>query len=204
MKTSLRKFYIPLLLLPILFFGAGCGKEDQAEIVSPSLGRDGAPLQLTVWFDFQCPACKTLEESVMRFVIEDYVNTGKAKITYKNMAFIGKESVEAANAAFCAHEAGGYKVFHDKIFERQNGENQGVFTKNMLAIAAADVNLGISNCIEANKYRGRVLKETEEAVAQGIKWTPTVFLNGKMMKPISTYLQMKQALDDELAAARKK
>ena len=58
---------------------------------------------------------------------QDYLATGKAKLIFKNIAFIGQESKSAAEAAVCASDQGKFWEYHNKLFEEQNGENKGAF-----------------------------------------------------------------------------
>ena len=198
----MKHFYIFSFLVFLVLLGAGCNTS-QARIDSPMLGSKDAPLQLVEWFDFQCPACKQYESAVMQFVIEDYVNTGKASLTYKNMAFIGNESVIAANAALCAAEAGKYAEYHTNLYEEQGGENQGTFTKDALANWGKDLGIDIKQCILDNKYGGQVRAELREAGSLGVNGTPTIFLNGKLIKTPSSYIAMKTFLDDEYSKIKK-
>ena len=48
------------------------------------------------------------------------------------MAFLGEESQWAAEASECAGDQGQFWQYHDKLFESQNGENQGAFNKDKL------------------------------------------------------------------------
>jgi protein-disulfide isomerase len=194
----MKKIFLPAIFVALFFAGAGCSGGPQAKIASPTIGRADAPLQITEWFDFQCPACKSVGGSIMKFVVEDYVNAGKAQITYKNMAFIGKESVDAANASLCAAETGKYIEYFDALYSKQGRENSGVYTKSALAQFGADLNIEIKACIDSDKYNRQVRDELNEAANLNIKGTPTFFVNGEMINTPSSYLQMKQLLDGEL------
>ena len=49
------------------------------------------------------------------------------RFEYKDFAFIGPESIRAAEAAACADEQDWFWPFHDTLFANQRGENQGAF-----------------------------------------------------------------------------
>ena len=200
---GMRKYlYIFVFVFFVLLIGAGCGLK-QAEIKSPVSGKEDAPLKIVEWFDFQCPACKNYEDSVMHFVIEDYVKTGKANITYKNLAFIGVESRRAANAALCAHEKGKFDEYYQKLYKNQAGENEGFLTDSRLIAFGNELGIDIKECAEQDKYRGQISKELQEAKSLRVNGTPTLFVNGNKIKLPSSYLSMKQFLDEELSKIKK-
>lgn len=196
----MKKYLLITVGTLLLLLGAGCAGKDEARLPSPALGKDNAPLQITEWFDFQCPACKNYE-SVMRFVLRDFADTGKARLIFKNMAFLGPESKLAANAALCGHEQGKFKEYLDKLYENQGNENSGVFNKNFLKNLGGQIGLDAEKfnaCVEAGKYNGQVAEELRESRVSGIKGTPTLILNGKEMRLPRSYLEMKQKLEEEL------
>lgn len=202
----MKKYLLIVVGVILLLVGAGCAGGGEARLPSPALGKDDASLQIAEWFDFQCPACKNYE-SVMRFVIEDFVNTGKVRLTFKNMAFLGPESKLAANAAFCAHEQEKFKEYFDKLYENQGEENSGIFNKIFLKSLGGQVGLDAEKfnaCVEAGKYNGQVAEELRESRVLGVKGTPTLFLNGKEMRLPRSYLEMKQKLEEELAKMNRK
>lgn len=202
----MKHFLFFSFLVFLFLIGAGCAGEERAKLPSPALGKDDAPLQISEWFDFQCPACKNYE-SVMRFVVEDFVNTGKARLVFKNMAFLGPESKLAANAALCAHEQGKFKEYFDKLYENQGEENSGAFNKNFLKNLGGQVELDVEKfnaCVEAGKYNGQVADELRESRVLGVRGTPTLFLNGKEMRLLRSYLEMKQKLEEEMARTGRK
>ncbi|HLG11168.1 MAG TPA: thioredoxin domain-containing protein, partial [Dehalococcoidia bacterium] len=70
------------------------------------LGSPTAPVVITAWEDFQCPICKAANSSVLRVIEEQYVNTGKAQIVFRQFPFLGPESQVAAQASQCAADQG--------------------------------------------------------------------------------------------------
>lgn len=191
------------LALPVLFFG--CSTGPQAMIKDPSLGKTDAPVQIAVYFDYQCPACKASEDGVLRFIIEDYVDTGKAAITFKNMAFIGPESKTTAIASLCAEEWGKFLDYHRRLFEAQGAENSGVFTNAKLKSLAADAGLDAASfaaCLDGERYRDQIANEKKEAAEAGIDSSPTYIINGQKVLG-GTYLSVKRVIDKKLEEAKK-
>lgn len=191
--------------LVLILLGAGCAGGPQATIESPSLGKADAPVRIVEYFDFQCPACKAAEESVLPFIIEDYVNKGFAAVTFKNMAFLGQESKIAAVAGLCAAEQNKFWEYSQKIYAAQGAENSGIFKESKLKSIAEETGLdgaSFDACLDSQKFREQVSKETNDAFAAGINSTPTFVINGQKVLG-GTYLSIKRVIDKKLEEIRK-
>ena len=109
----------------------------------------------------------------------DYLATGKAKLIFKSLAFIGQESRWAAEAALCAGDQGKFWEYHNKLYEEQRGENKGIFEVENLKRFAQEIGLNqgwCNSCLDAGKYTGQVTDEMEEANRRGVNSTPTFFV----------------------------
>ncbi len=197
---------ITAVLLAVVLFGAGCAGGPQATVNNFVLGKTDAPVQIAEYYDYQCPACKASESAVVPFIIEDYVNTGKAAITFKNMAFLGPESKIAALASLCAQEQDKFLEYHQALFVAQGAENSGIFTNEKLRAIAAGIVLdenSFSTCLSNGKYRDQVAQETRDASALGVDSTPTFIINGQKVVG-GTYLSIKRVIDKKLEEMGKK
>src|SRR5205085_2561385 len=106
-----------------------------------TVGSATAPVVLTVWSDFQCPACRAFATTVEPRLIADYVTPGKLRIEYRDLVIIGAESRVAAIASRCADRQGAFWPYHDVLFANQGQENSGVLSASRLADMAVAVGL---------------------------------------------------------------
>jgi protein-disulfide isomerase len=150
-----------------------------------SLGSPDAPVAIEVWEDFQCPYCQRFAFEVKPAIVARFVETGQARLTFRNLAFLGDESQWAAVAASLAAEQDRFWPFHDYLFGNLLGENVGSYSlERLLAIGEA---IGL----DMGRFReGLVLEVARErfaeldaearagAAALGISSTPTVTVNG--------------------------
>ncbi|MCL4353667.1 DsbA family protein [Patescibacteria group bacterium] len=95
----------------------------------PIMGNKNAPVTVVEFADFQCPFCERWFKDVEPQLIKDYVNTGKIKFAYRNYAFLGQDSITAAEGAYCANEQGKFWAYHDFMFNHQQQENSGWASK---------------------------------------------------------------------------
>jgi len=77
-------------------------------------------------------------------LFKQYVETGQVTFVYKHMAILGTESTWAAEASECAADQGKFWEYHDLVFSRQAGENQGAFTKDKLLGMAQELKLDMT------------------------------------------------------------
>jgi len=148
------------------------------------LGDAKAPVTIVEYADFQCPFCERYFKQNQSTFISQYVNSGKARFVWKDYAFLGQESVWAAEAARCANDQGKFWEYHDYLFNNQGAENSGAFSKaNLKKFASAlGLNMGQFNtCLDTDKYASLIQKETQEASAIGVNGTPATFVNGLLI-----------------------
>jgi protein-disulfide isomerase len=167
-------------------------------------GDAAAPVTIDEWADFQCPACRAFTLGPGRQLDETYIKDGTAKLVWHNMAFLGQESVWAAEAADCADEQGRFWDYHDKLYAEQAGENRGAFSKDNLKRFAADLGLdqpAFNACLDSDRYAAQVKAETEAGRQQGVRSTPTLFVNGQKIEGVPRFEQLSQVIAAQAAAA---
>jgi protein-disulfide isomerase len=126
-------------------------------------------------------------------VLQSYIDSGKVNLVYKHSAFLGQESVWAAQAAECAADQGKFWEYHDLLFDKQNGENVGTFTKENLMAYAKELGLDSTQfdpCLQNDVTLQRVISDTQEGRTAGVTGTPTFFINGKPLvgaQPVETF-----------------
>jgi protein-disulfide isomerase len=85
-----------------------------------SMGSPNAPIQIEVFSDFECPACKGLHEQILPMVMRDYVIPGKVYLVSREFPLqMHKYSREAAGYATAAARLGKYQQVADTLFLNQ-------------------------------------------------------------------------------------
>jgi protein-disulfide isomerase len=101
-----------------------------------ALGRPDAPVTLVEFADFQCPFCGTFARGALPEIVRKYVRTGKVRIEYRALAFLGDDSVEAREMALAAAQQDRLWQFGHLLFENQGEENSGWVTEERLEATA--------------------------------------------------------------------
>ncbi|UCH61564.1 MAG: thioredoxin domain-containing protein [Anaerolineales bacterium] len=133
---------------------------------------------------------------------ETYVDTGKVRFGYWHFAFLGQESFWAAEASECAAEQDAFWVYHDLLFERHGGENQGAFSKENLKAFANELKLdsqAFNDCLDNNTFSTQVQTETNNARSMGVTSTPAFVINGQAVMGAQPFEVFEQIIEQELA-----
>jgi protein-disulfide isomerase len=96
------------------------------------------------------------------------------------MIVVGAESVRAAEASECAADQGQFARYHDLLFENQGAEDAGFPAEERLLGFAVELGLEpelFASCLASNRHLDKVARSTEQAIAIGVRGTPTVFVN---------------------------
>ncbi len=166
-----------------------------------TMSNPGAKVTIIEFSDFQCPFCGRYQQSVHPALLEQYVKSGQVNFVYKHSAFLGQESVWAAQAAECAADQGKFWEYHDLLFSRQNGENQGAFNKDKLSGFAKEMGLDMAKfdpCLTNDETLARVQADTQEGQAAGVRGTPTFFINGQALVGAQPLQAFQQVLTQQL------
>ena len=148
------------------------------------LGDAKAPVTIVEYGDYQCPFCERYFQQNESAFIKQYVNTGKARFVWKDYAFLGQESIWAAEAARCANDQNKFWEYHNYLYSHQGAENSGAFSKANLKKFASALGLNMNQfnkCIDTDKYASFIQQENQAASAIGVNGTPATFINGLLV-----------------------
>ncbi|MBI2052091.1 MAG: DsbA family protein [Candidatus Sungbacteria bacterium] len=154
----------------------------------PVLGNDDAKVTAVEFGDYQCPFCELFFQQVEPILRDQYIKNGQVKMVWRDFAFLGPESFWAAEAARCANDQGKFWQYHDVLFNRQNGENQGAFVKDNLKKFAGELGLdqaAFDACLDGGKYTQAVKDDTDYGRSVGVNGTPATFINGEIVEGVN-------------------
>lgn len=193
---------IPIAIAIIAFSDSG-GDDDLVSALEESrdalplemangtkLGRDDAPVKLTMFEDFQCPFCLAFTAEQEGPIVEELVKTGEMQIEYRHLPILGPESVRAATASQCAADQNKFWQYHQKLFlvQAEAGQiedeetNVGRFSDDKLKQYAGELGLDqatFDQCFDTNKHLEKVTNDQREANQFGITGTPGFLVNGQ-------------------------
>jgi protein-disulfide isomerase len=146
------------------------------------LGNPKAPVTFVEFADLQCPFCRLYTTTLMPTLVANYVRTGKVKMEFRNLAFIGTDSTRAAQAAAGAGEQNKLWQFIDLFYANQGEENTSYVTDDFLrkiggGVAGLDVTK-MMNDRGTSTVQKQLTDAEQQAQLNGVNSTPT-FLVGR-------------------------
>ena len=174
-------------------------KSSLIEDGSPILGDVDAPITILEWGDYQCTYCYRFHQSTLDTINQDFIQTGKVKLVFKDFPLNGPDSLLAAEASYCAEDQNKYWEFHDELYKNWGGERTGWITRDTLDKFAQNVSINLeefNDCLGDKKYQNRVIAMYEFGKEIGIDATPSflVFNDEKIIKirgnqPLEVFLK---------------
>ncbi len=179
----------------IMFATSASGSSNSLNLTSsllsgspPSLGSPTAPVTIVEFGDYQCPTCGAWYNSQEVSLIQNLVNTGKARLVWRDFDYYGPDSVSASEAAYAAGEQGKFWQFHDLLFQRQQTPNSGWASKQNMEKFAQQLGLNMTQFNQAfnsGNYDALVNENHSLGMQAGVTETPTFFLIGPKGKMIT-------------------
>jgi protein-disulfide isomerase len=153
------------------------------------LGNPAAPVRVVEFADLQCPFCREYSLQVLPQLVQDYVRSGKVRMEFRNLSFLGKDSVTAARAAAGAAQQDKLWNFVDIFYFNQGEENSGYVTPAFLERIhrAAGVDPVKAGTYAASKASLKPLTAANQLADQSdVQSTPTILVGkrGGALTPV--------------------
>ncbi len=103
------------------------------------LGDPDAPVTVVEFADLQCPFCKDASDAILPTIVERYVRGGDAKLVFRDVAFLGDDSLRAGQLAAAAGRQDRLWQFIHLFYVNQGQEQTGYATDDFLRSIAGGV-----------------------------------------------------------------
>ncbi len=168
------------------------------------LGSDTAPVEITEYADYQCPACQQFEVVQFPAVRRQLIETGKVRWRYRDFPLDGIHPFArlAAHAAACADEQGKFWDMHGRIYQGQGDWSARGDAAPLFREYAGAVGLDLAAydaCMASGRFAGRIEASADEGVAVGIGSTPSFVIGGRIYPGVVSSDELRR-LADSLAA----
>jgi protein-disulfide isomerase len=140
------------------------------------LGNPNAPVTMTEFADLQCPYCRDYTLQTLPQLVQDYVRSGKVRMEFRDLAFLGKDSVAAGRHAAAAGQQNKLWNFIDVFYNNQGTENTDYVTDAFLTKIANGAGVDPAKMLadrQDPKIDTAIAKAQQDAQQAGVNSTPT-------------------------------
>lgn len=156
-------------------------------LVYPGKAKAGVP-NVQLYADYQCPICNEFEKTNGAQMMQ-LAQAGDIKLTIHMMSFLDNNlgndsSKQAANAAFCADDAGKFAQFHTELYKNQPTKEGAGYPTSIYQKVAQQVGITgsalttFNTCVKDDKYKDYVAATEQRSGKNGVNGTPTLIING--------------------------
>lgn len=162
-------------------------------------GNKNAPVTIIEFVDLQCPFCARVHPVILQ-ITKDYGD--KVKWVYKHFPLeaIHPQARPAALAAECIGEQkgdSGFWQFIDLAFENQQRLGEDLY-KELAQKIGAEMNKFL-RCFSEKRYDSKINADIQDGNSVGVRGTPTIFINGKVIPGAVPYDTLKTIIDSSLS-----
>lgn len=157
-------------------------------------GDAGAPVDVALYEDFQCPACASFEERAGDTLTE-LMDGGEIQLTYHPIAFLDRASTDrystrSLNAVACVIDTApvAFLGFYGALFAAQPAEGGPGLTDDELVTLAEDAGADggqVAGCVENLTFETWTQEVTDSASQAGVNQTPTVLVDGEPLTDLT-------------------
>lgn len=155
-------------------------------------GEAGAPVRVVMYEDFQCPACKQMEELIGETLTQG-IDDKTISVEYRPVAFLDGQSTtdyssRALATAACVLDQDGadtYFALHDLLFTNQPEEGTAGLSDEELAGLAEQAGAdkaAVEKCQDDGTFDGWAKSATDDWSKAGFTGTPTILVDGKQLE----------------------
>jgi protein-disulfide isomerase len=196
----MHKFWLAVATLCVLAPILG-GTAQGAETPSPTpqdhvLGKADAPVTIIEYASLTCPHCAAFDRDTLPKIKENWIDTGKAKLIFRDFPLDGW-ALRAAMVARCAPPER-YFGFIDALFQGQNvwarAANPEVALGRLAKLGGISDDK-FQSCMKDDKLADTVAASRVAAEKEyGVESTPTFFVNGTKLVGEQSYADFDKAL----------
>jgi protein-disulfide isomerase len=167
----------------------------------PVLGSPDAPVTMIEYSEYLCPYCQRFVLETLPLIEEQYIDTGKVKLVFRDFPVHGQGAIAMAMVAECAADQDKFWEMHVILFERSEEWSQSEDVLATILGYAEELSLDTdvyTTCLEEGAVVERIREDYELGVQDGVNATPTFFVNGTMIRGAQPFEEFQKVIEEEL------
>ncbi len=160
---------------------------DPSGLAKPNV-KVSSPVVIEEYGDYQCPPCGLLYPELKQ-VEKEYSNQVQIVFHHFPLTRIHKNAMAAALAAEAARNQNKWAEMHDRLYRNQKEWADLDDPQPVFLAYARQLNLNVDQFkqdMESNQVAQRIGADTQRGTSAGVNGTPTIFIDGLMLRPEAT------------------
>lgn len=168
----------------------------------PVLGSPDAPVTIIEYSEYLCPFCRRFVLETMPQIEEQYIDTGKVKLVFRDFPVHGQPAVSIAMVAECAADQDKFWAMHVLLYERAEEWSQSEDILTTFKGYAEELGMDqgeFLNCLELGTAFERIQEDYNLAIQDGVTGTPSFLINGVLVVGAQPLEEFQRIIEEELA-----
>ena len=165
-----------------------------------ALGKADAPVTIVEYSSLSCPHCAAFHKDELPALKSEYVETGKVRYIEREFP-LNNSAFAGAVLARCL-DPSRFFAFNDLLFSRQDEwafKEDAITPLRQYAKQAGMTDAEFDKCIDDEALQKKVIAVRDRGEKEGVRGTPTFFINGKIYKGPATLSAMAEAIKPYLS-----
>ncbi len=165
-----------------------------------ALGKDDAPVTIVEYSSLTCPHCAHFHEEVMPALKSEYIDTGKVRYIEREFP-LNNAALGGSVLARCVDPTR-FFAFTDLLFAKQEDwafKEDALQRLRLYAKQAGLTDADFEKCLDNEALQKKILAVRERGEKEGVKGTPTFFINGKIFNGAPTLQALAEAMKPYLS-----
>lgn len=166
-------------------------------------GSANAPITIIDYSSYSCPHCRDFYLNTMGNLMKDYINTGKVK--YVKRMVVQENTLLGVMLPYCINNNENRLTLIEELYKKSNrwlGNKEK--TLKEIALNNGFTEQSFYKCIKNKELAQSLInKQNAELDEKNIYFTPTIFLNGKMVGGNMKYSELSKKINETLNPVHK-
>ena len=168
----------------------------------PVMGSQDAPVTMIEYSEYLCPFCLRFALETLPRIEEEYIDTGKVKLIFRDFPVHGQPAVAIAMVAECAADQGKFWEMHMFLWERYEEWSQSQDILVTFQGYAEELGMDteeFTSCLQEGTVVERIIEDYNIGVQDGVEATPSFLINGALVRGAMPFEEFQKVIDEALA-----
>ncbi len=168
----------------------------------PVLGSPDAPVTIIEYSEYLCPYCRRFALETLPLIEEEYIDTGKVKLVFRDFPGHGQPAAAIAMVPECAADQGKFWEMQLLLFERAEEWSESEDILDTFRSYAEEIQMDpneLTNCLELGTPWDRIMEDYQLGRQDGVSGTPSFLINGSVIEGAQPFEEFQRVIEEQLA-----